>query len=134
MSGATTRTRQRIAERHGLERGSSAVVRCVYCGSRARADWYANDERPYFGGFHLDHVIPTQQGGSNGPENLVIACPPCNLSKHAETPAVWLERRSRKLRLDAFEVAWYLRTAKDRTLARKLLAQVLDAAYLGLSD
>ena len=36
--------------------------------------------------YHVDHVIPLSRGGSNGPENLVIACPPCNLSKHAKHP------------------------------------------------
>jgi 5-methylcytosine-specific restriction endonuclease McrA len=38
------------------------------------------------GRYHVDHVIPLSKGGSNGPENLVIACPACNLSKGAKHP------------------------------------------------
>lgn len=29
----------------------------------------------------LDHIIPTHDGGSNRPSNLVIACPECNNKK-----------------------------------------------------
>jgi 5-methylcytosine-specific restriction endonuclease McrA len=36
--------------------------------------------------YHVDHVMPLALGGSNGPENLVIACPSCNLSKGARHP------------------------------------------------
>jgi 5-methylcytosine-specific restriction endonuclease McrA len=37
-------------------------------------------------GYHVDHVIPIAAGGSNGPENLVLACPDCNLRKGAKHP------------------------------------------------
>jgi 5-methylcytosine-specific restriction endonuclease McrA len=37
-------------------------------------------------GYHVDHVIPLALGGSNGPENLVLACPSCNLKKYAKDP------------------------------------------------
>ncbi len=36
--------------------------------------------------YHADHLIPLAKGGSNGPENIVCACPSCNLSKHAKMP------------------------------------------------
>lgn len=36
--------------------------------------------------YHADHRIPLHQGGSNGPENIVIACPTCNLRKNARMP------------------------------------------------
>lgn len=35
---------------------------------------------------HIDHVWPLSKGGSNGPENLVLACAPCNQLKSAKTP------------------------------------------------
>ena len=43
--------------------------------------------------FHVDHFIPLARGGSNGPENLVLACPPCNLSKGAKLPSEWMPER-----------------------------------------
>jgi 5-methylcytosine-specific restriction endonuclease McrA len=36
--------------------------------------------------YHVDHVMPLSAGGSDGPENLVIACPDCNLRKGAQHP------------------------------------------------
>lgn len=37
--------------------------------------------------YHVDHVIPLVKGGSNGPENIVCSCPPCNLRKGAKIVA-----------------------------------------------
>ena len=51
--------------------------RCYYC------DVLVYDD------YHVDHVIPISKGGSNGPENLVISCPPCNRSKHNKHPMDW---------------------------------------------
>ena len=36
--------------------------------------------------YHVDHRIPLAKGGGNNAENLCIACPPCNLSKHDKLP------------------------------------------------
>jgi len=36
--------------------------------------------------YHVDHVTPLVKKGSNGPENLVIACPRCNQCKGAKLP------------------------------------------------
>ncbi len=52
--------------------------RCAYCGSTD-------------GPFHLDHVVPVSRGGHSRPDNLVVACVPCNLSKGAKTPTEWLQ-------------------------------------------
>jgi len=37
-------------------------------------------------GYHVDHLVPLHRQGSNGPENIVIACPACNLGKNARMP------------------------------------------------
>lgn len=29
--------------------------------------------------FHIDHILPLAGGGTNNLDNLVLACPPCNL-------------------------------------------------------
>jgi hypothetical protein len=49
--------------------------KCYYCGS----DLDINT-------FHADHVFPKSRGGSRTGDNLVAACPPCNMKKHARTP------------------------------------------------
>lgn len=48
--------------------------RCFYCHSKL-GDKY-----------HVEHVTPLSLGGTNGPENLVIACADCNLKKSSKHP------------------------------------------------
>ena len=61
--------RLRVLERDG--------ERCHYCGS-------------IVGPFHLDHVHPVILGGASTPDNLVVACRPCNMSKGPLTIEEWL--------------------------------------------
>lgn len=49
---------------------------CRYCGTG-------------LGPFHVDHVVPISQGGSNSARNLVLACDTCNTRKGART---WLPK------------------------------------------
>lgn len=44
--------------------------------------------------YHVDHVIPLALGGPNHPTNYVLACPPCNLSKRAMPPILFLKKIS----------------------------------------
>lgn len=39
--------------------------------------------------YHVDHRVPLSRGGSDAPNNLVIACEHCNLSKHDKLPHEW---------------------------------------------
>lgn len=39
--------------------------------------------------YEIDHFIPIARGGGNEPENIVLACMPCNRSKGARLPWVW---------------------------------------------
>ena len=50
---------------------------CWWCGKTIKS------------GYHVDHVIPLSRGGSNAPENIVISCPRCNLSKSDKLPQEW---------------------------------------------
>lgn len=50
---------------------------CYWCGRRVGKT------------YHVDHVIPLAKGGSNGPDNIVIACPQCNQSKNDKLPHEW---------------------------------------------
>lgn len=54
--------------------------RCFYC------------VKPLTSGFHVEHMTPLSRGGSNGPENIVCACPTCNLSKGTKTAAEFILR------------------------------------------
>lgn len=47
---------------------------CFYCG----CDVTVNHT--------VDHYVPVSKGGSNGPENIVIACQKCNYSKQDKLP------------------------------------------------
>jgi len=38
----------------------------------------------------IDHVIPLSRGGSNFPDNIVLACLSCNCSKHNKLPLDWV--------------------------------------------
>ena len=50
---------------------------CRYCGK------HIDDP-------HCDHVIPLCKGGKTTLDNLVTACPHCNMSKDSRTPEEWM--------------------------------------------
>jgi 5-methylcytosine-specific restriction endonuclease McrA len=52
--------------------------RCYYCGKKLVA-------------YHIDHVIPLSRGGTDHPDNKVLACPSCNLKKNDKLPHEWLK-------------------------------------------
>ncbi len=37
--------------------------------------------------YHIDHWMPLSRGGSNGADNIVLACAHCNLSKRDKLPS-----------------------------------------------
>lgn len=51
---------------------------CRYCGQKLKPKTAT-----------LDHVLPLSRGGSDDPENLVLACHPCNQCKGNRTPLEW---------------------------------------------
>lgn len=68
-----THTAQDILDLYNEQNGF-----CCYCGVEL------NDT------YHVDHVHPLSRGGSNGRENLAIACPDCNRSKSDKLLSEWL--------------------------------------------
>lgn len=50
--------------------------RCFYCGE-------------YLKLYHVDHFVPLSRGGSNWPDNIVVSCGPCNITKHTAMPWEW---------------------------------------------
>jgi 5-methylcytosine-specific restriction endonuclease McrA len=58
-----------------VNRQMAAQKRCCWwCSRKLNAKW------------EVDHRIPLSRGGSNGPENIVISCVPCNRRKGAKMP------------------------------------------------
>lgn len=55
--------------------------RCAYCNSPLDAIW------------HADHFYPLVLGGGTVPENMLPACPRCNLGKNHSDPLTWIKRR-----------------------------------------
>jgi 5-methylcytosine-specific restriction endonuclease McrA len=55
--------------------------RCVYCGSDLRVDFET------FIRAEEGHLIPLNKGGSDCPENIVIACVVCNTLKGDFAPS-----------------------------------------------
>ena len=77
---------QRYRARKALAPGShtAADIRKQLAAQKRKCWWCFT---PLDGnGYHVDHLIPLYRQGSNGPENIVIACPACNLGKNARMP------------------------------------------------
>lgn len=62
---------------------SPSDIRSLLESQKGKCWWCGKDLN---GAYHVDHRIPLAKGGSNGPDNLCIACPKCNLSKGAKMP------------------------------------------------
>lgn len=87
------RARQHRRREHKLRNGGTHTAsdiqaqydnqhgKCWWCGKKIKDTKY-----------HVDHRVPLARGGSNAPENLVIACPKCNQSKGAKLPHEWSNR------------------------------------------
>lgn len=60
-------------------------LKCYWCGTCCRE------------GHHLDHYMPLSKGGKNIKDNIVVACPACNLSKGAKLPAEYANTKGRLL-------------------------------------
>ncbi|HRH80125.1 MAG TPA: HNH endonuclease signature motif containing protein [Thiobacillaceae bacterium] len=58
---------------------------CYYCAKSLKGE---SGERRY----HRDHYVPVIEGGDNSIENIVLACPECNIDKGGEKGS-WYETR-----------------------------------------
>ena len=53
--------------------------------------WYYCQKHVELSDCEIDHVIPISRGGTNEPDNLVLACSLCNARKHDKLPHEWSE-------------------------------------------
>lgn len=83
--------------------------RCVYCG-------ISMEEAA--SGFTLDHLVPTELGGTNESSNLLTACKCCNSSKGKKTTAAFLTWLEKTKGLDKKEVARNIRNAVRRAIKK----------------
>ena len=81
----THRRRARIREAGGTFTAADVKLQfrsqkglCWWCGCQLEGNNY-----------HVDHLTPLARGGTNAPNNLVISCPKCNLSKGKKLPHEW---------------------------------------------
>lgn len=74
---------RRARQRNAPGVHTAADVRAQYARQKGICFWCPEKVGDTY---HVDHVVPLILGGSNGPENIVIACPTCNLSKGGKHP------------------------------------------------
>lgn len=75
---------------HGAEGAyTESDIRLLYRSQRGLCWWCGAELNNVY---HIDHRIPLVQGGSNSPDNLVLSCPQCNLSKGGKLPQEWSGR------------------------------------------
>jgi HNH endonuclease len=65
-----------------------ALSRAVRARAQARCQYCRMHESLQGATFHIEHVIPQCKGGGSDLENLVLACPGCNLHKASRITAV----------------------------------------------
>jgi len=68
-----------------LPEGLSRAVRAL---AQARCQYCRMHESLQGATFHIEHVIPQCKGGGPDLENLVLACPGCNLHKASRITAI----------------------------------------------
>jgi len=84
--------------RFAAYRGRQKAAEGSFTGGDIKAQYASQDGKCFWCGkkvyknYHIDHVIPLSQGGTNWPDNLVIACPSCNTSKGGKMPDEWVRR------------------------------------------
>lgn len=81
-----THQRRRARKRNAVGSYTAADIEAQYKRQKGRCYWC---DVKVGETYHMDHVVPLSRGGSDLPENLVVACPTCNCSKHDKLPHEW---------------------------------------------
>lgn len=79
--------RRRAREKNAPGRHGAADIRRQFAQQQGLCYWCRGKlETSGDNKFHVDHLIALAKGGSNGPENIVCACPGCNGAKSDKMP------------------------------------------------
>lgn len=84
--------RARIRNAEGQHTAEDVAAQIVL--QRGRCFWCDADVAD--GSHTVDHYVPLARGGSNGAENIVIACGKCNSMKGAKLPEEFVYYLARK--------------------------------------
>lgn len=76
LAAGESYTKEDVARLYGKQEGL-----CAYC------------PKPLLRDYEVDHVVPLSRGGSNGIENIALACMPCNRSKGSKSLEEWTASR-----------------------------------------
>jgi 5-methylcytosine-specific restriction endonuclease McrA len=77
------KVRRRARKRNATGSFTAEDIKAIYKSQEGRCWWCQCEVGDTY---HIDHIIPLARGGSNAANNLVIACPTCNLQKGAKMP------------------------------------------------
>ena len=76
--------------------------KCAYCGKCLNEDDH----------WHIDHIVPKSQGGSNNIENYFASCSICNIRKNFRTPdefkIMLIEQLQKKIEDASFQYLLYI--------------------------
>lgn len=81
---AAGRAKRRALAKNSASHFTVADVRRQLAGQKGKCWWC---RKKLDAKYHVDHRIPLSRGGDDGPENIVIACVRCNVTKGAKLPA-----------------------------------------------
>jgi len=87
-----------MSEWEGLEYPNPRMRQYVWRKSEGRC-WYCGQKLDPWD-FHIDHFTPKSKGGSNQYENLVPACPNCNIVKNNRRTWDWSCDLQKQMGLD----------------------------------
>lgn len=78
--------KREVVLRLGATPGTTSPAACHYCGAAGDIWWpltYTGRVGAHMvlTGLEFDHVYPESRGGATTPDNLVLACRPCNRAK-----------------------------------------------------
>ena len=83
-----SQAKRRAQVRGSTEHHTSGDVDRLYKNQRGKC---ACCRKPIAKGYHVDHVIALSKGGGNGPLNIQLLCPTCNIRKNAKDPIDFMQ-------------------------------------------